>query len=168
VQITTGITKVGVDFANRSSVVGSWRNPNNPLDFDDNGGVFPLDALLIINELNQPVYRDPITGALPEPPAPIPAYFDVDGDGFVVPTDAILVINFLNSNQNPNQMVPAAEAEPASMTAADQASVVQLEPSGVESLFADQRMLELIAAAMASDAALTTPLVRPSATPQAR
>ena len=74
-----------------------WHNPVNALDVNDRDGVSPLDALLIINELNRPAYRDPATGRLPVPPPaepPLP-YFDVNDDGFVAPLDALLVINRL-------------------------------------------------------------------------
>ncbi len=76
-----------------------WRNPDNPFDVDTNGEVAPLDALLVINELNEPVVSDPTTGELPAvPPAGFaPPYLDVNGDGFVSPLDALLVINQLNT-----------------------------------------------------------------------
>jgi hypothetical protein len=123
VQINAGEAVLDIDFANQTSAVTGWQNPANALDVDNNGGIFPLDALLIINELNQPLYGDPVTGELPDPPSPIPAYFDVDDDGFVVPTDAILVINYLNSDENPNATA-AAEAEPLSNAHASLASAV--------------------------------------------
>ena len=76
-----------------------WRNPRDANDVDDNGTVAPLDALLVINELNANVVSDPETGALPDtPPANFaPPFVDVNGDGFVSPIDALLVINRLNT-----------------------------------------------------------------------
>ncbi len=61
----------------------------------------PLDALLVINELNNRQVSDPVTGLLPNPPVPphVPetvGYFDVDGDNYVSPRDALLIINELN------------------------------------------------------------------------
>lgn len=70
-----------------------WQNPGNPLDVDDDGTVVPLDALIIINELNA-------AGAHalepPQPPDEPPPYYDTFGDNQVAPLDALLVINFLN------------------------------------------------------------------------
>ena len=54
----------------------------------------PLDALLIINELNNSGSR------LLSPPAEDlapPPFIDVNGDNFVAPLDALLVINHLNN-----------------------------------------------------------------------
>jgi VCBS repeat-containing protein len=71
-----------------------WRNPQFFLDVNADGFVSPIDALLIINDLN---YRG--ARRLPNPPqAPFepPPYLDVSGDGFVSPNDALLVINHLN------------------------------------------------------------------------
>ncbi len=79
-----------------------WTNPDNPNDVNANGTVSPLDALLVINELNEPIVSDPSTGALPvpipDPAAFAPPFFDVNRDGFVSPIDALLVINELNES----------------------------------------------------------------------
>lgn len=81
-----------------------WHNPLWPIDalVDQNGVVAPIDALVIINELNEPVYSDPSTqrlpASLPDGAAP-PYYFDVSCDGFASPIDALLVINELNDPQ---------------------------------------------------------------------
>ncbi len=76
-----------------------WRNPDNPFDVDANGVVAPVDALLVINELNVPLVSNPDNGVLPAtPPAGFaPPFIDVNGDGFVSPLDALLVINQLNN-----------------------------------------------------------------------
>lgn len=70
-----------------------WRNADNPLDVNGNGGVEPLDALNIINKLNS---EGPHT--LPPPEAgDLPLrYYDCNGDGDVGPIDALNVINHLN------------------------------------------------------------------------
>jgi len=94
--------------------IGSWQNKIKPMDVDDNGIIAPIDALYIINELNNPKYREPVTGKLPSvPPNPVPFYFDVDANGFVAPLDAILIINYLNST-----VAPAARPAGASVAAA--------------------------------------------------
>jgi hypothetical protein len=149
IAITVGQTATGIDFTNHAAVGDGWQNSDDPLDVNGDGQVAPIDALLIINELNVPAYRDPTSGLLPTPPAIIPAYFDVDGDGFVAPSDAILVINYLNSIPAAAEAA-AAEGEPtvefgstawavnvdhddvAERTAIDTGSLESLETGGNE------------------------------------
>jgi VCBS repeat-containing protein len=72
-----------------------WRNPVRPLDVNADGFVSPLDALIIINDLN---FRG--SRKLPNPPVPPfvpPPYLDTNGDGFVSASDALLIINYLNT-----------------------------------------------------------------------
>ena len=73
-------------------VLPSWQNPANPLDVNHNSSVEPLDALIIINRLNQG-----LGGSLPAPgnDGP-PPFFDVNGNDSVEPLDALIIINFLN------------------------------------------------------------------------
>lgn len=71
----------------------SHQNPSNRLDVNADGRITPIDALLVINLLNDPT-RPRDVRLLPAPPA----YFDVDGSGLVTAGDALLVINHLNAN----------------------------------------------------------------------
>ncbi|MBM4090314.1 MAG: tandem-95 repeat protein, partial [Planctomycetes bacterium] len=71
-------------------VVPSWQNLRNPLDVNGDMRIEPLDALLVINDLNT---NGP--GRLIDPPTG-PPFLDVNGDGFVSPIDALLIINYLN------------------------------------------------------------------------
>ncbi len=95
-----------------------WQNEPSPLDVNNDGSVVPLDALLVINELNNHVAGNPATGLLPNPPQPpdlVPeevGYVDVDGDGFVTPRDALLIINALNS-PSAQAVMALAEGEPS-------------------------------------------------------
>ncbi|GIW98485.1 MAG: hypothetical protein KatS3mg111_1818 [Pirellulaceae bacterium] len=77
-----------------------WTNPIQPLNVsgDDAEHVSPLDALLVINELNVRTITEPQTGRLPQHvPEPIEGpYLDVTCDGYVSPLDALIVINALN------------------------------------------------------------------------
>lgn len=81
-----------------------WQNPVHRLDVNADNAVSPIDALVIINELNSPQI-----GQLPIPPvadrAP-PMYYDTTGDNVVAPIDVLVVINFLNGEAQ-------AEAESA-------------------------------------------------------
>jgi len=76
----------------------AWQNPLQPLDVDNNTFVVPLDALLIINELNLPKFIDAQQKLpIPPPEGKPPPYLDPSGDGFATALDVLLVINFLNA-----------------------------------------------------------------------
>lgn len=68
----------------------------DPLDVNDDGIITPFDAILVINELNEPQFTDPNTGRLIHPTVAPTLYPDVNGDNFVQPLDVILIINRLN------------------------------------------------------------------------
>ena len=69
-----------------------WQNAVNPLDVDSSGIVQPLDALVVINDLNANGSRQ-LPARSETPTAPL---CDTNGDGFASPIDALLVINELN------------------------------------------------------------------------
>ena len=77
--------------------IARWQNPGGSANarFDVNNDTFvtPLDALLIINDLNNSGGRKLPDSSSPEKPPP---FFDVNGDGFLSAIDALLVINLLN------------------------------------------------------------------------
>jgi hypothetical protein len=74
-----------------------WQNPLKRLDVNGNKVIEPVDAVLIINQLNAvgPGFLDnpPVQPFVPPP------FFDVDCDNKLGPTDAVLVINALNSGE---------------------------------------------------------------------
>lgn len=134
----------------------AWQNPSQltdsksrmigNLDVDNNGSIVGLDALLIINQLNNlPPYVDPITHALPaSPTAPNlpPFYVDVNGDGFLTGADALAVINYLN--------LIAAEAQAAGSAASLRVGNSSVEVSAASSTAASA------AAGISPDAGLAT------------
>jgi hypothetical protein len=76
-----------------------WHNDANPVDVNGDTAVTPLDALLIINEMNATGARKleaPVGSEAPE------NLYDTDGDGSIAPLDALLVINELNSLYAPS------------------------------------------------------------------
>lgn len=77
-------------------------NPLLPTDVNGDTLVTPLDALLVVNQLN-----DFGAGSLPPPPIQSP-FLDVSADLLVAPLDALMVINSING-------IAAAEGEPASI-----------------------------------------------------
>lgn len=90
-------------------VYSPWQNQDNRLDVDRDLGVKPLDALLVINELNDR-QQSSANGQLPIPSLNISFFADVSGDGMVLPIDALLVINYLNGNGSGE--APPLAAEP--------------------------------------------------------
>jgi hypothetical protein len=106
-----------------------WTNGDTPLDVNADGTVAPLDALLVINELNNHEFSSADTGLLPNPPDPThppqtEGYVDVDGDGYVSPRDALLVINQLNMPVGAAGAKPEARAATAATTASDATSLM--------------------------------------------
>jgi hypothetical protein len=92
-----------------------WKNRITDLDVDRDSVVAPIDALLVINELNEPRIIDAL-GRLPlarplsgcsfyddESDCP---YLDTTGDGFASALDALLVINFLNTPVGAGEAAP--------------------------------------------------------------
>jgi hypothetical protein len=68
-----------------------YHNAANPPDVSGDDGVSPLDALLVINLVNN--YG---TGAIP-PGTPLNMYVDVNADGLLTAGDALGVVNYLNA-----------------------------------------------------------------------
>lgn len=65
-------------------------DPSAHLDVNDDGFITPLDALLVINRINN-VGPGPVPADLDPPP-----FYDTSGDHFITPQDALLVVNYLN------------------------------------------------------------------------
>jgi ELWxxDGT repeat protein len=92
-----------------------------PLDVDRDGFITPLDALIIINALNEGTPAD--LGY----PATIPSGFiDTTGDNFLAPLDALLVINYLNGVGG----FSAGEGEPES----DETNSIDVESKDLREL----------------------------------
>ncbi len=86
-------------------IVAAWQNPVNRFDVDGDGYVTPLDALILINQIN-------LHGSRTLPPRTADdlqvGYLDVNGDGRVTPEDVLDVINYINAQL---QTRPTAEGE---------------------------------------------------------
>lgn len=76
------------------AVLMSWCNMDSPFDVNNQEGTSPLDALLVINELNERQVSHQVTGRLDLPATP-PPFLDVNNDSFLSPIDVLLVINHL-------------------------------------------------------------------------
>lgn len=84
-----------------------WQNPALVYDVDGDALVAPLDALLVIIELNT---RGPFEVDPSEPPD---LYLDVSGDNIITPLDALLVIIELNSRTAVSEPLVAKDEPPA-------------------------------------------------------
>jgi hypothetical protein len=101
-------------------------NPNEPPDVNGDGFVVPLDALLVINELNERQFSDPTTGRLLTNPVGETRFPDINNDGLITPLDALLIINRLNSLPAP--AVAAAAADTVMAEAEDAADLAAVRP----------------------------------------
>lgn len=72
-----------------------WHNFVRAVDVSGDGGLSPLDALLVINTLN--AGRSKSVYDLPQPTNGSKLFGDVNNDEVISPIDALLVINQLNS-----------------------------------------------------------------------
>lgn len=75
-----------------------WQNPAGNLDVNDDGFVSPIDALILVNYLNDANNETflPESGVTPQPGSG--PYLDPNGDESISPIDVLMVINFLNNN----------------------------------------------------------------------
>jgi hypothetical protein len=94
VVLTAGQASGQIDFGQQAAPGSPWQNQTTPNDVNKDLVLTPLDALIVINDLN-------VNGArqLPNPPAEgegPPPFPDVNGDGYLTPSDALGVINALN------------------------------------------------------------------------
>ncbi len=86
-----------------------WRNADDPLDVNTDDKVEPLDALIIINKLNE---EGPHKLPPPQAGDPPMRFYDCNGDGEVAPVDALNVINHLNGQSASANAEGEGEREP--------------------------------------------------------
>jgi ELWxxDGT repeat protein len=84
----------------------AWYNSLKPLDVNNDGHIFPNDALAVINYINA-------FGSKLVPPTAnyAPPFLDTSGDNDVAPNDALKVINVINAG-----LAGEGEANPASQS----------------------------------------------------
>jgi PhoPQ-activated pathogenicity-related protein len=70
------------------SAAAPWHNDAAPLDVNNDGWLYPLDALIVINRLLQLG-----VGPLEEPSATPENYYDTSGDNMLTPLDLVRVFN---------------------------------------------------------------------------
>jgi hypothetical protein len=86
------LTSVGL-----ASVQRPWQN-EVPEDVNNDGSVSPLDALILINQINAIGPRT--LGTFPSGTDSIPTFLDPSGSNSIEPQDVLIVINYLNQRTN--------------------------------------------------------------------
>lgn len=150
-QVATSSTTFAIpgssDPSSASGIELIWHNAANPYDVNNDGLVTPIDALLIVNYLNDSNASALPTGSLST--GSPPPYLDVDGSNTISPLDSMLVINYLNSM---NTLPTSAEGEAgkafaiataSSMTAADQLAATVTDSSSITNRSIDQYFASL-------------------------
>ena len=124
-----GVYRTVVDPETESGAVKGdflWTNPQNPLDVNDDQRISPLDALIVINDLNQHGTRlldDFFAASLADR-----FYLDTSSDGRVSPLDVLLIINALNRGEQLLEPGPSALAEGESAAAREVEFVPYVPP----------------------------------------
>jgi uncharacterized protein GlcG (DUF336 family) len=89
--------------------INLYHNALEPLDVNDDSFVAPIDAMIIINQLNGPAVDLDAEGDLPPG---FTGFVDVDNDMVLSPADALNVINGLNLNAPVvNQSITITESD---------------------------------------------------------
>ncbi|MFO0869977.1 MAG: Ig-like domain-containing protein [Pirellulales bacterium] len=113
-----------------------WQNPARPMDVNADTFVTPLDALLLINDINNKGAR---TLAGQNPPTPLPApYIDPDGNGRIESRDVLLVIDAINQASGEAEAVPV-DSGAEDLVGATTSSAFVLPASGVSTVLVDHR-----------------------------
>ncbi|MGE3777003.1 MAG: SdrD B-like domain-containing protein [Pirellulaceae bacterium] len=118
VALAAGEARTNVNFGIASDP-SRWQNPVLKFDVNGDGALSPIDALVVINNLNQLGSR-----AL-GPSDPTPPYLDVNGDSQVSPIDVLQIVNELNREN----MGGEAESPPDSFTALSSVTEVDSLPA---------------------------------------
>jgi RHS repeat-associated protein len=92
------------------TVISGWHNFRYPEDVDGDGMVTSLDALIVINDINQNGSRALLPRTAEKPGTPF--FLDTTNNGRVVPIDVLLVINSINQ-----QLGSEAQGEPEARSA---------------------------------------------------
>ena len=118
-----------------------YHNASLPEDVNGDGQIVPIDALIVINALN-----NGLGGALPIPPIDDPPPFlDVNGSNSLEAFDVLMIINHINNNKN---SVFATPEPPASVdisadSAVERTEMLQIRAKQIRGLAIDQFLDEL-------------------------
>lgn len=77
-----------------------FQNPRDPFDVDNDGHIYPRDALILVNELNSKGSHI-LTATSASGEGGDVFFPDVNGDGILTPLDALILINRINRGPTP-------------------------------------------------------------------
>jgi subtilisin family serine protease/subtilisin-like proprotein convertase family protein len=121
--ISDGVNTVSANVTVSIQPKYPWHNPNNPDDVNNDGFVFPNDALLVISWIN--AYGT--TGVIGLSAGSATYYLDVVANNLVAPNDAVHVINTINAqnhSHSTNVMASDSGASAAPMSVSAAAALV--------------------------------------------
>ncbi|MEZ6086842.1 MAG: dockerin type I domain-containing protein [Pirellulaceae bacterium] len=96
-DIRYDVKELLISAAATGTAASEFQNQDNRFDVNNDGHVSPIDALSVINQLNQTGAMS-LAGEAGSAGFSRRSFVDVNGDQFVTPMDALLVINALNRN----------------------------------------------------------------------
>ena len=107
---------LSADLLGAFSAAHPWSNYMLSGDVNNDGVIAPIDALIVLNELNANGARSLTTpsqsasgpvaeGELEQPEEPVGTYYDVNRDSYVTPADALFIINQLNAEGAPSSVI---------------------------------------------------------------
>ena len=141
-----------------------FQNPQNPLDVDNDGDVYPRDVLILIDMLNRkgPHIIEPPIGSGEGDGPEQGIFIDVNGDGVFSPLDALILINHLNKRGTlgggEGEASPAVDAKPeVSPARAPSSFAVASEPLTEEVASAVDSPFESVPEAANVDVAFIVP-----------
>ena len=117
-QTATIVASAAGHFAGQDSLVvldgQIWQNARMRYDVNGDSAVTPLDALVLIHDINENGSR--VLPPRQPPEVAVPPYFDVSGDGGLSPIDVLEVIHYINSGGKGEgeSSVPRSQQEPPS------------------------------------------------------
>jgi subtilisin family serine protease/subtilisin-like proprotein convertase family protein len=104
-----------------------WHNQSNPDDVNNDGVVTPIDALMVINQIN--AYGSTPINSVRDIGSGI-TYYDVVPDNYIAANDALDVINYVNGHPLQTLSINAAAKGEARILAAATAQEAPTTPAG--------------------------------------
>ena len=125
-NLSTGVPTPG------NVVPGTWKNPTNRLDINNDGKVSNLDVLILVDKIND---GGPADLGTPPPNGTVgQMFYDVDGNGRLTIVDVLGVVDYLNDRtEQLTKGVAAPPPAPVSTVAAKQSSASTLNDFALSS-----------------------------------
>jgi uncharacterized repeat protein (TIGR01451 family) len=141
IQIGANVNATGYNFGEIDPLDSSkrdfvwppcWTNPHDRYDVNNDGYITPLDALILIREINSMDTLTTPPGLGEAEASDYPYFVDVNGDGYLTPQDVLNVIRTLNELSE--AAVSGAVSAPASTPTSSQPSRRAAAPADIDSV----------------------------------